>query len=151
MDSSSSSARSADEYGGDWQIELNEFEIQNELDIEWRQFSRMMVEYFASGILWLICLFMDQPDCGIPMRSWVVYYLFFRIFRTSHNAIGIALILNDTPIYYKPMAKMIIVTIFEQFEFWWMVWGEYMFFVSPVNNCKIRQNRSPESLSILDQ
>ena len=86
------------------------------------------------------------------MRSWVVYYLFFRLFRICHNAIGIALLLNETPIYYKPMAKMVITTIFEQFEFWWMVWGEYMFFFSPVNNCKIRTSRSlvPEGINGLE-
>jgi hypothetical protein len=69
------------------------------------------------------------------MRAWVVYYLFFRLFKSSHNGIGILLLLNHTPVYYKPFAKLLIYTTFDQFEFWWMVYGEYIFFFSPKNTC----------------
>ena len=74
---------------------------------------RIIVEYITILMVWLICLFVEEPDCGIPMRSWVTKYLFFRLFKATHNAIGVLLILNETPIYYKPIAKMIIFTIFE--------------------------------------
>ena len=132
-------------------IHLSEFGIRDELEIEWQQFRRIIVEYIALGIIFIICIYVEEPDCGIPMRSWVVYYLFFRLFKSSHNGIGILLILNETPIYYKPIAKMIIFTIFEQFEFWWMLSGEYMFFFSPQNNCKIRDIQNiPEGMSVLD-
>ena len=69
------------------------------------------------------------------MKTWVIYYLFFRLFRNAHNIIGILLILNDTPVYYKPTVKMVIFIIFEQFELWWMVYGINLFFVSGHNTC----------------
>lgn len=95
-----------------------------------------MVEYFTVVAIWITCMFVEEPQCGIPMRTWVLNYLFFRLFKLVHNAIGIMLLLNETPIYYKPWAKMVVFTVFEQFEFWWMVFGEYLFFFSPSNKCK---------------
>jgi hypothetical protein len=117
--------------------------MRDELDIEWEQFRRIVIEYITCLIIWIACIFVEEPDCGIPMRAWVVYYLFFRLFKCVHNGIGSMLVLNDTPIYYKPIAKMLIFTMFEQYEFWWMVYGEYMFFFAPQNKCMM--NPSPNT------
>ena len=100
-----------------------------------------MIEYITCLLIWATCIFVEEPDCGIPMRAWVVYYLFFRLFKCVHNGISSMLVLNDTPIYYKPFAKMLIFTIFEQYEFWWMIYGNYMFFFAHQNKCM----RSPDS------
>lgn len=88
-------------------------------------------------MFWICSLFVAEPDCGIPVKMWVVYYLFFRIFRNVHNIVGLLLILNNTPVYYKPVTKMIIFTTFEQFEFWWMIYGNFLFFLADNNKCKL--------------
>jgi hypothetical protein len=134
--------------------QFTELGMINNMEFNWNALRRIIVEYFAILFVWVACIFCIEPDCGVPMRSWVVYYLFFRLFKSSHNAIGILLILNETPIYYKPYAKMLIFTIFEQFEFWWMVSGEYIFFFAPQNNCKIQAIkvfRETETMTQMEQ
>ena len=105
-------------------------------------------------VIWIASLFVSEPDCGIPMKTWVSSYLMFRLVKYFHHGVGILLVLNETPIYYKPIAKMIIFTIFEQFEFWWMVTGEYLFFFCPQNNCKLKthhDNKITENMTLLEQ
>jgi hypothetical protein len=78
----------------------------------------------------------EEPLCGVPMKTWCVSYLFFRMFRNVHNGIGVLLCLNETPFYYTPFARLFIFTTFEVFEFVWMLYGEYLFYFSKQNICK---------------
>jgi len=121
-----------------------------EKPVEWDQLRRIIVEYVATVIIWIVCIYCNEPRCGIPMRSWVVNYLFFRLFKCVHNAIGIMLILNETPIYYKPWAKMVVFTLFEQFEWWWMIFGEYLFFFAPQNYCRTVTGGPDQELSSIE-
>jgi hypothetical protein len=114
-----------------------EFGMREEKEIEWEQLRKIGVEYAACAMFWICSLFVAEPDCGIPVKMWVVYYLFFRCFRNVHNIVGLLLILNNTPVYYKPVTKMIIFTTFEQFEFWWMIYGNFLFFWADNNKCKL--------------
>jgi len=92
---------------------MNDLGIRNEKEAEIDTLRKIGVEYFTCGAAWLCCLASEEPDCGIPIKSWVAYYLFFRIFRHVHNIVGILLILNDRAVYYKPIAKFIIFVTFE--------------------------------------
>lgn len=104
-------------------------------DIEWRLLKRIVVQYFTCLISWILCKVSDEPQCGIPMKTWCISYLFFRMFRNVHNGIGVLLCLNDTPFYYRPHARLLIFLIFEVFEFVWMLFGWYLFYFSSANIC----------------
>ena len=103
--------------------------------MEWIALRKITVQYIVCVTSWFGCLIVEEPDCGIPMRSWCVYYLFFRMFRNVHNGIGILLHLNDTPFYYKPFARLVIFGLFETFELLWQIYGQYLFFFNPANTC----------------
>lgn len=119
------------------------FGIRDEKDLMWEQLRKIGLEYLTMFFTWIACLCTEEPDCGIPMKTWVSYYLFFRLFRNGHNLIGILLILNETPVYYKATTKMIIFAIFESFETCWMVYGINLFFFSPHNTCLNRNRPVP--------
>lgn len=109
----------------------------------WEQLRKIGLEYVTMGFAWVACLCTNEPDCGIPMKTWVTYYLFFRMFRNGHNLIGIMLILNETPVYYKPSTKAIIFAIFEVFETCWMIYGINLFFFSSHNTCLSMNRQVP--------
>ena len=68
--------------------------MRDELEIEWQQFRRLLVEYITCLVFWIVSMYVEEPNCGIPMKIWVVYYFFFRLFKLVHNGIGILLIIN---------------------------------------------------------
>lgn len=112
-----------------------DFGMVAEKELEWIALRKITIGYIMCLTSWFACLIVEEPECGIPMRSWTVYYLFFRMFRNVHNGIGIMLHLNDTPFYYKPTARLIIFWTFEIFELLWMLYGEYLFYFSSANKC----------------
>ena len=106
-----------------------------EKHMEWIALRQIVIVYILCATAWLGCLIMEEPDCGIPIRSYCVYYLFFRMFRNVHDGIGVLLRLNDTPFYYKPNARLLIFFTFEAFEFSWLLYGQYLFYFSKSNTC----------------
>jgi len=103
--------------------------------MEWIALRQITIVYILCATTWFGCLILEEPDCGIPIRSYCVYYLFFRMFRNVHNGIGALLHLNDTPFYYKPNARLLIFLTFELFEFLWLLYGQYLFYFSKSNTC----------------
>ena len=105
-----------------------------DIDKETENCRKKSMEFFTCLIYLLFCLASKEPDCKIPIKSWVVFYLFYRIFRIFH-------FIDFT---YKPLAQIIIVTIFELFELTWLMIGNYKFFFSNENTC-LRYRNIPNS------
>lgn len=76
----------------------SDFSNQNDFESEWKHYKRFIVEYLISAPVWITCIYIDEPDCGIPLRSWVVNYLFIRLFRQVYSTVEYVLVLNEVPI-----------------------------------------------------
>ena len=83
------------------------------------------MEVFTCLIYTLFCLTSKEPECHIPIKFWVVFYLFFRIFRIFHFI----------DFDYKPFTRIIIFAAFEIFELAWLILGNYIVFLSNENTC----------------
>lgn len=93
--------------------DFSDFGMREDKEIEWAQLHNIVLEYICAAAFFLTLGLKDEPPCGIPIKKWVTYYMFFRCFRNIHNIVGLILIVNNQPIRYTSSTKLLIFGIFE--------------------------------------
>ena len=112
-----------------------DFGIRDLREIEQDELVRIVLIQFFFNVMFFMNVKAEEPSCGIPMKEWVQSYLFFKMVNNLHDGIGCYLRLSNRPFEYKSWHKYVIYTTFHLFEFWWVVYGEYLFFFTKFNIC----------------